>query len=264
MQTHEIIDRVFERTDDGGDPIVRLGIWPMIEAELESLLDAPLSLDMYTNDRRQGDAVRSAVPKALLPALETIAALANVNDTISKKAKNYATDVVVEFAGRYLSKESAAYSESSVRLMWDVYRNGALHRYWPKTCEALDPASRTANVGFDFRWKEAALQDLRSEEITALDPPQLRLKELPFSGPDHSFFEIVLWPQILFLELRRAVASWEDDVRCARVPQTWIEVGFAELRRTNRVKPSGLNTSAVESMVQHWRTSNAPAPPIAE
>ena len=126
------------------------GLWDMLHKDLLQQLEMPSHFDQSTNPEL-GNAPNLSVMMIALGGLESIARLANINDSCSKGGR----ESVKSFADRYFSKVDPIFisspGKSNISLIWEAYRNGGIHRFFPKM-GTLSVGSLKLNVSFRVDW----------------------------------------------------------------------------------------------------------------
>lgn len=212
------------------------GLWPMIKKDLFQMANLP-SYFNTTNQPELGTGLNLSLVIVAMSALETVAALANINGSIRGRDRNFATDVVVAFGERYFPRVNPRYSpqpgESMVRLLWDAYRNGGLHRFLPKKHEIASGVGKTTTVTFAVTWLEdrsrpnwcytlEEVNQLRASDRTlaGIFPPHLGLT-LEISGS----LQFTLCVQALLLEFADSVEEWAEELRAGSNLAAWFVDG---------------------------------------
>jgi hypothetical protein len=108
------------------------GLWRMLRKDLLQLVEMPAHFDQAKRPDL-GCAPNLSVMVVAMGGLETMATTAKIGGAV---AGDNATETVKRFADRYFQQVNAAYAcpagQSLIRLLWDAYRNGGLHRFFPK------------------------------------------------------------------------------------------------------------------------------------
>jgi hypothetical protein len=212
------------------------GLWPMIKKDLFQMADMPFYFDTI-NQPELGTGLNLSLVIVTMSTLETVATLANINGSIKGRDRNFATDVVEAYGERYFTRVNPRYlsqkGQSMVRLLWDAYRNGGLHRFLPKKHEFTSNTGKTSTVTFGVTWLENDLRPNRCcnlnevKEIQAKDPtlaglslPHLRLTP----GVDDSL-NFWLCAQALVLELADSVVEWENELKSGSNFAKWFVDG---------------------------------------
>lgn len=209
------------------------GLWPMMKKDLCQIVNSP-SLFEKVAMPAFGTGMNLSVSIVLMSTLEAISTLANIDGAIAGRSRNYAMDVVVKFGERYLPRANPRYAPSPgtslVRLVWDAYRNGGLHKFLPKKIQLVRPAGTPVSVDFGVGWAEDGsrprcsmtldeVQALRSRDpmLSMLRPPHLALA---LQAPDVAIFSVCA--QALVLELMEAGDAWSSEVVSNAQLQTWF------------------------------------------
>lgn len=212
------------------------GLWPMMKKDLCQMVNSPSFFDKVAMPAF-GTGMNLSVSIVLMSTLEAISTLANINGGIAGRSRNYTTDVVVNFGERYLPRVNPRYSPSPptslVRLLWDAYRNGGLHKFLPKKIRLVRPAGTAVRIDFGVGWAEDGtrprssmtleeVQQLRLQDptLSMLRPPHL---DLALQVPDAAVFSVCA--QALVLEFMEAGDAWASEVVSNAKLQGWFIEG---------------------------------------
>src|SRR5262245_23794360 len=113
------------------------GMWHMLRKDLLQIAEMP----SHFNKADHPDLASSpnlCLSILAMSGLEAMGRIANINgherpnyDSSGRPFGN-ATESVVAFGTRYLIRANPIYTGPLVRLVWDAYRNGGVHRFLPK------------------------------------------------------------------------------------------------------------------------------------
>lgn len=222
------------------------GLWPMIKKDLFQMVNLPSYFNKEENPNL-GTGLNLSVVIVTMSALETIATLANINGVIGGRDRGYATDVVVAFGEQYFPRVNPRYypnqGSSLVRLLWDAYRNGGLHKFLPKEAEVANVAGNPKRVVFAVSWAEDPSRSNPSytvEEIKRLrgiDPTLASLGHLALTPIGADLFRFTLCAQALVLEFAESVHEWQKELMSDPALHPWFLEGanaFDLGRKLNR------------------------------
>lgn len=200
------------------------GLWEMMKKDLWQIADSPFRFNTVL-EPQFGTGPNLSLVIVTMSALETISTLANINNAIRGRQQNFGTDVVCAFGERYLSQVNPRYSspsgESTVRLLWDCYRNGGVHRFLPKMSKIKNQSGQDVQIVFTVNWlldKSRQNQSYTLEEVQRLrnKDPELRMLSQPHLGitsPNPSQIQYHLCAQAFLLEFAESVEKWKQDLQ---------------------------------------------------
>ena len=160
--------------------------------------------------------------------LETMATLANIDGVV---ANGDATETVKRFADRYFPQVNRRLyarpaDQSLIRLLWDAYRNGGLHCFFPKAGKEVQIGGRQVDVTFGVSWYEvdepggkrsATLSEARAARAST---PALSVQLI---GPDS--YNVWLMAQFFVLDFIDAVEKWDEELTQAAPLRQWFVTG---------------------------------------
>ncbi len=201
------------------------GLWHMLRKDLLQQLEMPAYFDQ--NKRPDlGCAPNLSVMMIAMGGLETMATIAKIGGAVPG---DNATETIKRFADRYFHQVNAAYArpvgQSLIRLLWDAYRNGGLHCFFPKA-GTVQVGSRNVDVAFGISWCEvgvaagkrsATLGEARAARETT---PVLDVRQ---AGPDR--YGVMLVAQFFVLDLIDAVEMWISELSEAAPLGQWFLIG---------------------------------------
>jgi hypothetical protein len=184
----------------------------MLHKDLLQQLEMPAHFNQVTHPEL-GCAPNLSVMMIAMGGLETMATLANIDGVAP--AEN-ATETVKHFADRYFHRACPVYArpagQSLIRLIWDAYRNGGLHRFFPKA-GVLPVGGRQINVTFGVSWFEVSNSEGKRsatvEEARIARATAQRLK-VQSAGIDSYYIWIVA--QFFVLDFIEAVQTWISEL----------------------------------------------------
>jgi hypothetical protein len=213
------------------------GLWHMLRKDLHQQLELPAHFDPVACPDL-GCAPNLSVMIDAMSGLETMATLANIDGIVRMRD---ATESVTRFADRYFPLVNPSYSrgagQSLIRLVWDAYRNGGLHKFFPKR-DTITVGARQISITFTVGWLEhqspkrsfslAEVRRLRAADPTLSGTRPGHLVVIP-NGPNaFAFFACV---QATVLELVDAVGLWMDDLQTGSPFDQWFIDGANEFER---------------------------------
>jgi hypothetical protein len=128
------------------------GLWHMLRKDLLQQLEMPAHFDQAVRPEL-GCAPNLSVMMIAMAGLETMATMAKIGGRVPG---DDATETVKRFADRYLTQVNPLYArppgQSLIRLLWDAYRNGGIHRFFPKA-GTVQVGGRPVDVTFSISWE---------------------------------------------------------------------------------------------------------------
>jgi hypothetical protein len=211
------------------------GLWPMLKEDLFHIIDSPSHFS-YAEQAELARGPGLALMMVAMGGLETMATLANIDGLQGKNA----TDMVKRFADRYFATVNPRYKrvsgESLPMLIWDAYRNGGLHKFFPKR-DTLGAASRQVNVVFAVSWPETGGLATRSLSLDEVRSWRVKIAGLGDPGARHLDVEVLaphlvrFWVNspVFAMELAEAVEKWATDMDGDAKLQQWFVAGANKL-----------------------------------
>jgi hypothetical protein len=211
------------------------GLWQMLKADLFHIIDSP-SHFKYAEKPELARGPGLALMMVAVGGLETMATLANIGGL----PQTNATEMVKRFADRYFATVNPRYNrgsgESLPTLIWDAYRNGGLHKFFPKQ-DTISVASGQVHVIFAVSWPETGGPANRSMSLDEVRLWRVKTLGQGNSGMRHLDVEALAPPLVKFwvnspvfaLELAEAVGKWETDMVGDANLQQWFVAGADRL-----------------------------------
>lgn len=212
------------------------GVWPMMKKDLFQMANMPSYFNTITHPKL-GTGLNLSLVIVTMSTLETVATLANIDGSIHGQDKNFATDVVVAYGERYFPRVNTRYSslpgESIVRLLWDAYRNGGLHRFLPKKHNFISDVGKKTTVTFGVVWLEDPSRPNRCcnldevSKLRAKDPTLARISppHLVLTSDVGDSINFWICAQALVLELADSAEEWEKELKTRSDLATWFVDG---------------------------------------
>jgi hypothetical protein len=209
------------------------GMWHMLRKDLFQNLEMPSHFNK-TVCPELGCAPNLAVMIVAMSGLETMATVANIGGFPAGAPGDDATERVKRFSDQYLVRANPEYGrspgQSLIRLLWDAYRNGGLHKFLPKK-GTFQIGGRPVTITFGVGWLEtgtgadqrsSSLQEIRllrasDPRLTGLRPPHLGVVQ---DGPDS--FQFWICAQLFVLEFVEAVEAWMRDLGSVAGLDRWF------------------------------------------
>jgi hypothetical protein len=237
----------------------------MLKADLLHIIDSPSQFD-YAEKAELARGPGLALMMVAVGGLETMATLANIDGLPGTNA----TDMVKRFADRYLTAVNPRYNrvsgESLPMLIWDAYRNGGLHKFFPKQ-DTITAASGQVKVVFAISWPETSVPSKRSLSLDEMRSWRAATPRPGDPGTRHLDVE-VLAPQLVnfwvnspvfALELDEAVEKWAGDLAGDATLQQWFVAGVDKLENGLKLgNPLG-SQACLRSMVEAALAAGPPA-----
>ncbi len=184
----------------------------MLRKDLLQQLEMPAHFDQAGRPDL-GCAPNLSVMMIAMGGLETMATLAKIGGVV---ANGNATETVKRFADRYFQHVNPLYArpvgQSLIRLLWDAYRNGGLHRFFPKA-GTVQIGGRQVDVRFGVSWYEVAVAGekrsatLSEARAARASTPALTVLSI---GPDS--YNVWLVAQFFVLDFIDAVERWAGEL----------------------------------------------------
>jgi hypothetical protein len=250
------------------------GMWHMLRKDLLQNLEMPSHFNK-TACPELGCAPNLAVMIVGMSGLETMATVANIGGVPAGAPGDDATERVKRFSDRFLVRANPAYGrplgQSLIRLLWDAYRNGGLHKFLPKK-GTFQIAGQAVTVTFGVGWLETGTgTDQRSfslEEVRALrtsnptlaglHPPHLGVVQ---DGPNS--FQFWICAQLFVLELVDAVEAWMWDLGTVGGLDQWFIDGANKFEDGLALKRHPESVACLTAMIAAARTPSPPTGPMA-
>ena len=152
-----------------------------------------------------------------------MATLANIDGVAP--ARN-ATETVKHFADRYFHRANPVYArpagQSLIRLLWDAYRNGGLHRFFPKA-GTLPVGGQQINVTFGVSWFEVAIPGgKRSATVVEARTAQASAPRLIVHSTGRDSYQVWIVAQLFILDFIEAVETWLGELTPAPDLGPWF------------------------------------------
>jgi len=223
------------------DLVGNAGLWGMLKKDLRQLVEMPSHFDPSTQPVL-GTGLNLSLMMVAMGGLEAMATLANIDEVASKQGttKN-AIDIVKRFGDRYFPEVNPLYTrpkgESLLTLIWDGYRNGGLHNFFPKQ-DMITTTAGPKKVLFSVSWPTskngnaercltlAEIQVGRANNPTVGGPGARHLDAEMQSNGDISIF---LSSPVFALELIDAGDRWAAELEQNGALQGWFVEGAARL-----------------------------------
>jgi hypothetical protein len=243
------------------------GLWRMLQKDLLQIIASPFHFDQVKQPEL-GCGPNLSLMMVAVGGLETMATLANIDGLTGKNA----TDTVKRFADRYFPGVNTGYArpkgESLPMLLWDAYRNGGLHKYFPKQ-DTIAAASGQVKVTFGLSWPETKLLDpkrsLSLEEMRArrkgnpaLGGPGTRHLAVEMLAPGEAAFWVC--SPYFALELEDAVEKWVAELPADPTLRQWFVDGANKLDEGLRLDNPPGSRACLTSMVDAAVAATAAAP----
>jgi hypothetical protein len=211
-------------------------LWHMLKKDLLQITASPSYFDQATQSDL-GCGPNLSLMMVAVGGLETMATLANIDGLVGMNA----TDMVKRFAERYFPAVNPLYTrpagESLPALIWDAYRNGGLHKYFPKK-DTIAAATGQVSVTFGLSWPETAPPDpKRSLSLDEMRRRRATTPALGGPGSKHLAVEVKapgavnVWvcAPYFTLELVGAVEKWVGELPGDADLQNWFVAGANKL-----------------------------------
>ncbi len=224
------------------------GLWGMLKKDLRQIIAMPCHFDQRKQPEL-GCGPNLSLMMVAMGGLETMAKLANIDGL---PAGSNATDLVQRFAERYFVAINPRYrrpkGESLPMLIYDAYRNGGLHNYFPKQ-DTIPTSAGQTTVIFGLTWPETSiLSEKRS--LTLAELIAARAANPAMGGPRSRHLAAELQPSgvvsfwvcapIFALELIDAVEQWATDLVSDATLQQWFIDGAIKLEEGLKLRnPTG-------------------------
>jgi hypothetical protein len=205
------------------------GLWHMLRKDLLQQLEMPAHFDQAGRPDL-GCAPNLSVMMIAMGGLETMATLAKIGGVV---ANGNATETVKRFADRYFQHVNPLYArpvgQSLIRLLWDAYRNGGLHRFFPKA-GTVQIGGRQVDVRFGVSWYEVAVAGekrsatLSEARAARASTPALTVLSI---GPDS--YNVWLVAQFFVLDFIDAVERWAGELTPAAPLGQWFVTGAGDV-----------------------------------
>jgi len=205
------------------------GLWHMLRKDLLQQLEMPSHFDQATCPEL-GCAPNLSVMMIAMGGLETMATLAKIGGAVPG---DNATETVKCFADRYFQQANPIYArpagQSLIRLLWDAYRNGGLHRFFPKR-GPMSVGSRQVNVSFGIAWAEVAIAGgKRSATLNEVRAARATGSPLDVQFAGVNSVQIWLVAPFFVLDFIEAVETWVKELSGAPPLGPWFITGATEL-----------------------------------
>lgn len=227
------------------------GLWHMFKKDLLQFVASPFYFDQ-AEQPELGCGPNLALMMVAVGGLETMATLANIDGL---PAGANAADTVKRFSDRYFPAVNSLYrrpkGESLPMLLWDAYRNGGLHRYFPKK-DTIAAAAGQVKVTFGLSWPETNPPDpKRSLSLEEMRAWRAANPTLGGPGTRHLAVEVLTPRAVTFwvcspcfaLELEEAVEKWAAELDRDAGLRQWFVDGASKLDAGLKLgNPPGLRT----------------------
>ena len=171
-----------------------------------------------------------------LGGLEAIATLANIGGLAP--GSDNSTDFVKKFMEKYFAAVNTRYglasgNESMIALFWDAYRNGGLHRFFPKR-DKIKATSGEVRLEFGISWPTLdgtgstrclSLDETRERWKSVLAGNRPESKHLCMEPNDDGSVNFWICAPYFALEFVDAVEKWSEDLRNNSTEQSWFVNG---------------------------------------
>lgn len=243
-------------------------LWHMLRKDLLQILASPYHFDQ-AKQPELGCGPNLSLMMVAVGGLETMATLANIDGL---PASANATDMVKRFAERYFPAVNPLYArpkgQSLPMLIWDAYRNGGLHKYFPKK-DTIAAAAGQVTVTFGLTWPETvppdpkrcrSLEEMRERRAAnpALGGPGSRHLSVEVNGPGDVNFWVCA--PYFALELVEVVERWMGEFAGAADLQQWFVDGANKLEKGLQLDNPPGSRACLTSMVDAAIAAAAPAP----
>jgi hypothetical protein len=246
------------------------GLWHMLKKDLLQNLEMPSHFNKTTCPDL-GCAPNLAVMIVAMSGLETMATLANIGGVPAGGAGDDATERVKRFADRYLVRANSKYAcplgQSLIRLLWDAYRNGGLHKFFPKR-GTFQIGGQSVTVTFGIGWLETGTGETQRsfslEEVRALraNDPTLASLRPPHMGAVQdgpNSFQFWICAQLFVLEFVDAVETWMREVGAVTGLDHWFVDGANKFEDGLDLKRHPESVACLTAMITAARAAAAPA-----
>jgi hypothetical protein len=233
------------------------GLWGMLRKDLRQIIAMPCHFDQATHPEL-GCGPNLSLMMVAMGGVEAMATLANI-DGLPPGAN--AADMVQRFAARYFPQVNPLYGrppgESLPMLIWDGYRNGGLHKYFPKQDEIATTAGQTTVV-FGLTWPERV--EATSKRSLTLDEMQAARAANPaIGGPGSRHLSAEIQPNgvvsfwvcapFFALEMIDAVERWLAELVGNAALQQWFVDGADKLDNGLKLRNTAGSIPCLTSMV---------------
>lgn len=240
-------------------------LWHMLRKDLLQQLEMPSRFDPVACPDL-GCAPNLSVMIDAMSGLETMATLANIDGVAQR---HDATESATHFADRYFHLVNPSYGrpagQSLIRLIWDAYRNGGLHKFFPKR-DTITVGAQQVSITFTVGWLEhetpkrsfslTEVQQLRVADPTLSSTRPGHLVVVPH-GPNAFLFYACV--QATVLELVDAVGRWMEDLQSGAPFQQWFIDGANEFERGGLLNRHPEARACLAAMILAAQAGMAPA-----
>src|SRR5262249_21754217 len=205
------------------------GLWHMLRKDMFQLLEMPAHFDQAVRPDL-GCAPNLSVMMVAMGGLDTMATMAKIGGAAPG---GNATEQVKRFADRYFRQVNAAYAratvQSRIRLLWDAYRNGGLHRFFPKA-GTVQVGSRQVDVTFGISWCEVGVPGgKRSATLSEARAARAATPVLDVRSAGADSYNIMLVAQFFVLDFIDAVEKWIGELSEAAPLGVWFVAGAGDV-----------------------------------
>ena len=208
----------------------RGGLWHMLRKDLLQQLEMPAHFDQATCPEL-GCAPNLSVVMIAMGGLETMATMAKIGGCVPS---DNATETVKRFSDRYFTQVAPLYArpadQSLIRLLWDAYRNGGIHRFFPKAGK-VEIGGRPVNVTFGISWLEVSGPGAkRSATLDQARAARASVPAVTVEPVGQESFNVWLCAQLFVLDFIDAVEKWMGELTVAAPLGPWFVTGAGEVK----------------------------------